>query len=48
MNFAGQAAGTVAIGYLFHRTGHDKLEPITSIVNIGASGGAVCYGLAHR
>jgi hypothetical protein len=48
VNFAGQAAGTVAIGYLFHRAGHHKLERIASLANIGASASAVSYGLAHR
>jgi len=48
LNFAGEAAGTVAISYLFDKTRHHKLERITSYVNIGASAGAVSYGLVHR
>lgn len=47
-NFAGQGVGTVAISYLFHRTGHHKMERAVSIVNIGGSAGAVGFGLAHR
>ena len=47
-NFAGQGVGTVALSYLFHRTGHHKMERAVSIVNIGGSVGAVGFGLAHR
>jgi hypothetical protein len=47
-NFAVQTASIIAISYIFHRFGHHKLERFTSIVNIGASGGAVIYGLTHR
>lgn len=47
-NFAGETAGVIALSYLFHKTGHHKLERITSIVNISASGGAVVYGLTSR
>jgi len=47
-NFAGETAGVIGLSYLFHRTGHHRLERITSLVNIGASGVAVTYGLAHR
>ncbi len=47
-NFAGETAGSIGISYLFHKTGHHKLERITSFVNIGASAGAVGFGLAHR
>jgi hypothetical protein len=44
--FAGiEAAGTavsIGVSYLFHRTGHHKLERWTSIIHIGvATGGAV-------
>jgi hypothetical protein len=48
LNFACETAGTVGLSYLFHKTGHHKLERAVSIVNIGASAGAVSYGLAHR
>jgi len=48
VNFAGQTASIIAISYMLHRFGHHKLERFASIVNIGASGGAVTYGLTHR
>lgn len=47
-NFAGETAGLISVSYLFHRTGHHRLERAVSYVNIGASAGAVSYGLAHR
>jgi hypothetical protein len=48
VNFAGETAGVVTLGYFFHRTGHHRLERAISIVNIGASTGAVAYGTTHR
>jgi hypothetical protein len=47
-NFAGETAGVVGVSYLFHKTGHHKLERLTPIVNFGMSAFAVSYGLAHR
>lgn len=47
-NFAGEAVGVMTMSYLFHKTGHHKLERAVCFVNIGASAGAVSYGLAHR
>jgi len=47
-NFALETASTIGISYMFHKTGHHKLERITSFVSIGASAGAVAYSLAHR
>jgi hypothetical protein len=47
-NVAGENAGVIGLSYLFHRTGHHKLERIVSMVNIGASAGAISYGLTHR
>jgi hypothetical protein len=47
-NFALETASTIGISYMFHKTGHHKLERITSFVNIGGSAGAVAYGLTHR
>jgi len=47
-NFAGETVGVIGLGYLFHRTGHHKLERITSLLNISASGAAVAYGFIHR
>ncbi|HEV2401586.1 MAG TPA: hypothetical protein VGS27_31910 [Candidatus Sulfotelmatobacter sp.] len=47
-NFALETAGVIGMSYLFHKTGHHKLERLTSFANIGASGVAVGYGLSHR
>jgi hypothetical protein len=47
-NFAGETAGVVGLSYFFHKTGHHKLERMTSVVNITASGFAVGYSLRHR
>jgi len=47
-NFALQTAGVIGVSYMFHKTGHHKLERMTALVNIGASSGAVAYGLTHR
>ncbi len=47
-NFAGEGVGTVALSYLFHRTGHHKLERSVSYFNISGSVGAVGWGLSHR
>jgi hypothetical protein len=48
VNFAGETAGVIGLSYLFHKTGHHKLERLVSMTNIGASGAAVAYGLTHR
>ena len=48
VNFVGETAGVVGLSYFFHKTGHHKLERITSMVNISASAAAVSYGLTHR
>ena len=48
VNFAGEAAGVVAVSYFFHKTGHHKLERAVSILNMGASAGAVTFDLAHH
>jgi hypothetical protein len=47
-NFAGETAGVIGVSYMFHRTGHHKLERLAPIVNFGMSAFAVSYGLAHR
>lgn len=47
-NFVLETSGVMAISYMFHKTGHHTLERLTSVVNIGASAGAVAYGQAHR
>jgi hypothetical protein len=47
-NFAIETGAVIGASYLFHKTGHHKLERMTSYVNLGASAFAVSYGLAHR
>ena len=47
-NFAGETAGVIGLSYFFHKTGHHRLERVTSMVNISASSFAVGYGLSHR
>jgi hypothetical protein len=47
-NFAGETAAALSLSYLFHKTGHHKLERAVYLVNIGTSTGAVSYGLMHR
>jgi hypothetical protein len=48
MNFVGETAGVMSLGYFFHKTGHHKLERAISLVDVGGSAGAVAFGLAHR
>jgi hypothetical protein len=48
VNFAGETVGVVGLSYFFHKTGHHKVERAVSMLNIGASGAAVTYDLAHR
>jgi hypothetical protein len=48
VNFAGETAGVVGLSYLFHKTGHHKMERAVTMLNIGASAGAVSFDLAHR
>jgi hypothetical protein len=47
-NFALQTTGVMAASYLFHKTGHHRLERLTSVVSVTASSSAVAYGLTHR
>lgn len=47
-NFAGETAGVIGLSYFFHKTGHHKLERITSMMNAGVSAVAVSYDLSHR
>ena len=47
-NFALEEAGVIGVSYMFHKTGHHKLERMTSFVNISASAGAVAYSASHR
>jgi len=48
VNFAGETAGVVGLSYFFHKTGHHKMERAISMLNIGASAGAVAFDLAQR
>jgi hypothetical protein len=48
VNFIGENVAVMGISYMFHKTGHHKLERAVSMVNIGASTTAVSYGLTHR
>jgi hypothetical protein len=48
VNFAAETAGVVGISYMFHKTGHHKLERYVSMLNIGSSAAAVSFDLAHR
>jgi hypothetical protein len=47
-NFAGETVGIIGLSYLFHKTGHHRLERLTPMLNIGASAFAVIYDLNHR
>lgn len=47
-NFALETGGVMGLSYMFHKTGHHKLERITSLVSIGSSAGAVAYDVSHR
>jgi hypothetical protein len=48
VNFIGENVGVIGISYLFHKTGHHRLERAVSMVNIGSSAAAVTFGLTHR
>jgi len=48
VNFIGETASVIGVGYFFHKMGHHKLERATFLVNIGSSAGAVTYGMMHR
>jgi hypothetical protein len=47
-NFALETGAVMGISYMFHKTGHHKLERITALVDIGTSAGAAGYSFAHR
>jgi hypothetical protein len=47
-NFAGETAAIIGLSYYFHKTGHHRLERLTSMLNIGASSFAVAYDLGHH
>jgi hypothetical protein len=46
--FGGRTAGVLGIGYLFHRTGHHKLERAFMIGASVDSAYGVTYSFAHR
>ena len=46
--FGGRTAGVVAITYLFHRTGHHRLERLFPLYASGDSMYGVVYSFAHR
>jgi len=48
VNFAGETAGVIGLSYFLHKTGHHRMERAVSMMNIGASAGAVSFDLAHR
>ena len=48
VNFAGEAVGVVGLSYVFHKTGHHKLERAVSILNIGSSATAVTFDVLQR
>lgn len=48
VNFSLETASVIGASYIFHKTGHHRLERITSLVNIGGSAVAVSYGVTHR
>ena len=45
--FAGSAAGTIGLSYIFHRTNHHKLERATLMVGIGCSAQGAAYSFTH-
>ena len=46
--FAGRSAGVVAISYLFHRTGHHRLERSFIALASADSAFGVSYSFTHR
>ena len=48
VNFAGETVGVVGLSYLFHKTGHHKMERAISMLNIGSSATAVTFDVIHR
>jgi hypothetical protein len=48
VNFAGETVGVIGVSYLFHRSGHHKLERAVTMLNIGASATAVSFDLLHH
>lgn len=48
LNFSLETGSVIGASYILHKTGHHKLERITSLLNIGGSAVAVSYGVSHR
>jgi hypothetical protein len=48
VNFAGETVGVIGVSYLFHKSGHHKLERAVTILNLGASATAVSFDLLHH
>jgi hypothetical protein len=48
LSFVGESASVIGMSYLFHRTGHHRLERMTAVVNIGSSAAAVTYSATHH
>jgi hypothetical protein len=48
VNFAGETAGVVALSYVFHKTGHHKMERAISVLNLGSSATAVTFDVIRR
>ena len=48
VSFSAETARVIGLSYLFHRTGHHKLERAVSMINIAASVAAVSYDLSQR
>ena len=47
-NFALETGSVIGISYLFHRSGHHRLERLTAVVNIGTSAAAAGYSFSHH
>lgn len=48
LNFSLETGSIIGASYIFHKTGHHKLERITSLLNISGSAAAVSYSISHR
>jgi hypothetical protein len=46
--FSGAAAGTIGLSYLFHKTGHHRLERTTLMIGIGCSTQGAVYSFLHH
>lgn len=45
--FSASLAGDIAISYLFHKTGHHKLEKVVMLIGIGNSAACAGYSSTH-